>query len=103
MRLYLCYFWVCLALIPILVSCNEGLPSTMCPRYHVEEFIGSLFTPTLKKNLDFVLSLVKTSTDNVEELLLKMEEKKGSDGNIEKVNVKEAKEIKEIVFLCQKG
>ena len=37
----------------------------------------SVFQPTLKKNLDFVLNLAKVSIDGVEELLITLEQKKG--------------------------
>ena len=49
------------------VESNENLDSTMCPRFHVDEFVWSVFQPTLSKNLDFVLNLAKVSIDGVEE------------------------------------
>ena len=52
------------------VESNENLDSTMCPRFHVDEFVWSVFQPTLRKNLDFVLNLAKVSIDGVEELLI---------------------------------
>lgn len=67
------------------VESNENLDSTMCPRFHVDEFVWSVFQPTLRKNLDFVLNLAKVSIDGVEELLITLEQKKG----IEAIDVAE--------------
>lgn len=74
---YLHFYFCLIALLPIWVESNENLPSTMCPRFHVDEFVWSVFQPTLKKNLDFVLNLAKVSIDGVEELLITLEQKKG--------------------------
>ena len=81
-------YFCLLVLLPIIEG-NENLPSTMCPRFHVEEFVWSVFQPMLKKNLNSVLDLAKISTEAVEELLVNLEEKKGPEGNPDKVKLGE--------------
>ena len=86
--------YFCLSiLLPLLAEGNENLPSTMCPRFHIQEFVWSVFQPTLKKNLNSVLELAKISTEAVEELLVKLEEKKGPEGNIDKVKLGEPNQL----------
>ena len=53
-------------------------------RFSVHEFYSSLFKPLLEERLDFVQNLLKIGSDGVEELLKKVEEKKGNDGTISK-------------------
>ena len=53
-------------------------------RFSVQEFYSSLFKPMLEERLDFVEKLLKIGSDGVEELLKKVEEKKGNDGTISK-------------------
>ena len=60
----------------------------MCPRFSVQEFYLSLFKPMLDKRLNFIENLLNIGCEGVEELLKKVEEKKGNDGSISKAGYK---------------
>ena len=63
---------------------EELIPSTMCPRFSVQEFYLSLFKPMLDQRLDFIENLLQIGCEGVAEMLKKVEEKKGKDGSISK-------------------
>ena len=63
---------------------DELIPSTMCPRFSVQEFYLSLFKPMLDQRLDFIENLLQIGCEGVAEMLKKVEEKKGKDGSISK-------------------
>jgi hypothetical protein len=61
---------------------DDLVSSDQCPRYSVHEFYLSLFLPVLEQRLTFVEKLVRYGSDAIEELLVKMEEKKGNNGDL---------------------
>ena len=63
---------------------DDAIPSTMCPRYSVNEFYMSLFKPLLKNRIDFIENLLRIASDGIEDMLVKVDEKKGSDSGITK-------------------
>ena len=74
---------VFLFLIGFVSAKNENqVPSTMCPRYCIEEYYSSLFKPLFNERIHFVTELLKLATDGSEQLLTTLEKKKGGDGTL---------------------
>ena len=82
------YLLLLAAIIAVKADPDDPIPSNECPRFSVNEFYSSLFQPLFETRMEFVHDLLKASTDGVEEMLVKMEEKKGNDGAISKLGKK---------------
>ena len=80
----------------VLCDNNEPIPGNECPRFSVNEFYISLFQPLFQERMVFVQDLLKASTDGVEEMLVKMEEKKGNDGAITKLGKQLERKVQQI-------
>ena len=59
---------------------NEHVAGNQCPRFHVQEFYASLFRPLFDRQIPFIQTMLQVSTDGAEEMLIKIEEKKGTNG-----------------------
>ena len=83
---------------------EDAIPSTMCPRFSINEFQASVLTPLFKNRIDFARDFLKTASEAVEEMLLKVEEKKGNDGEDIKSRMKNIKEkgVQTIQDVCEK-
>ena len=63
---------------------NTHVSADQCPRFHVEEFKAALFQPLLDQKIEFVRKLLQISTDAAEEMLVRIEQRKGNDGDLTK-------------------
>ena len=63
---------------------NNHVSADQCPRFHVEEFKAALFQPLLDQKIEFVRKLLQISTDAAEEMLVRIEQRKGNDGDLTK-------------------
>ena len=61
---------------------NNHVSADQCPRFHVEEFKAALFQPLLDQKIAFVRKLLQISTDAAEEMLVRIEQRKGNDGDL---------------------
>ena len=87
MKTYLFHIFTILLIINHINFTNgheDEIPSTMCPRYSVNEFYLSIFKPLFHTRMNFVENLLKVSSDAIEEMLVKVEQKKGNDGSVSK-------------------
>ena len=67
---------------------NNHVSADQCPRFHVEEFKAALFQPLLDQKIEFVRKLLQISTDAAEEMLVRIEQRKGNDGDLTKKGLK---------------
>ena len=67
---------------------NTHVSADQCPRFHVEEFKAALFQPLLDQKIEFVRKLLQISTDAAEEMLVRIEQRKGNDGDLTKKGLK---------------
>ena len=58
-----------------------------CPRYHVQEFYASVFQPLFRHQMQFTIDMLQVTTEATEEVLKKVEEKKGTDGKLTEAGI----------------
>ena len=66
----------------LLKGIQAHVAGDQCPRYHVQEFYAAVFQPLFQHQIQFTIDMLEVTTEAAEEMLKKVEEKKGTDGKL---------------------
>ena len=71
----------------LLKGIQAHVAGDQCPRYHVQEFYASVFQPLFQHQIQFATDMLEVTTAATEEVLKKVEEKKGTDGKLTEAGI----------------
>ena len=80
-------FSILLFNILLLKEIQANVAGDQCPRYHVQEFYAAVFQPLFQHQMQFAKDMLQVTTEATEEVLKKVEEKKGTDGKLTEAGV----------------
>ena len=72
----------------LLKGIQAHVAGDQCPRYHVQEFYAAVFQPLFQHQIQFTIDMLEVTTAATEEVLKKVEEKKGTDGKLTEAGIK---------------
>ena len=71
----------------LLKAIQAHVAGNQCPRYHVQEFYAAVFQPLFQHQMQFTIDMLEVTTGATEEVLKKVEEKKGTDGKLTEAGI----------------